>query len=471
MREHDNATLGEAKALSSPPADSLSELLHDAARRAVAYRAGLDQRPVAPAPEAVARLATLGGPLPDRGLPAAEVVELLDTVAGPATTAMAGGRYFGFVNGSSLPVALAANWLAGGWNQNVALHVMSPAVATLEAIVLRWTADALGLPAPTGALVTGASTANLTGLLAARHAVLAQAGWDVESNGLFGAPPVTVVVGAEVHATVLRALGFIGLGRDRVVRVPVDGQGRIRPDALPDVRGPVIVCIQAGNVNTGAFDPALPIARWARSVGAWIHVDGAFGIWARAEPGRAHLAAGYELADSWATDGHKMLNVPYDCGIALVRDEVALRAAMAFSAAYLPASGVFDPMYHSPEGSRRARAVDVWAAYRFLGRAGLAELIRGCCERARLIADRLRAGGIEILNEVELNQVLVAFGDDATTAAVIAAIQRDGTCWCGGTRWHGRDAMRISVSSWATTPADAERSAEAIIEAVARCRR
>ncbi|MFN8574506.1 MAG: pyridoxal-dependent decarboxylase [Gemmatimonadaceae bacterium] len=458
---------GETRA---PTADSWRTLLTDAAERAIRYRQHVGERPVAPPAEAVGQLATLGGHLPQQGLPAADVLALLDSVAGPATTAMAGGRYFGFVNGSSLPVALAANWLADAWNQNVALHVMSPAGATLEDVVLRWTAEALDLPATSGALVGGASMANLTGLLAARHAVLERAGWNVEADGLFGAPPITVVVGDEVHTAVVRALGFIGLGRDRVVRVPADGQGRLRPDRLPAVSGPVILCVQAGNVNTGAFDPMPAIGAWAKSVGAWTHVDGAFGIWARAEPSRAHLAAGYELADSWATDGHKMLNVPYDCGIALVKDQQAHRAAMAFSAAYLPPSGIFDPMHHSLDGSRRARSFDVWAAYRFLGREGLADLVRSCSDMARLIARRLSDAGLEILNDVDLNQVLVGFADDATTAAVIAAVQQDRTCWCGGTRWHGRDAMRISVSSWATTRDDAERSAQAIIDAAARTR-
>ncbi len=459
------APLGEAIA---PTAAAWRALLLDAAERGIQYREHVNDRSVAPPADAVARLTSLGGPLPQDGLPAHEVLAQLDAVAGPATVAMAGGRYFGFVNGSSLPVTLAANWLASAWNQNVALHVMSPAGATLEEQVLRWTAEALDLPATTGALVGGASMANLTGLLAARHAVLERAGWNVEADGLFGAPPITVVVGEEVHTAVVRTLGFIGLGRDRVVRVPVDGQGRMRPDRLPAVSGPVILCVQAGNVNTGAFDPVAAMAEWRSRVGAWIHVDGAFGIWARAEPGRAHLAAGYELADSWATDGHKMLNVPYDCGIALVRDERALRAAMAFSAAYLPPSGIYDPMHHSPDGSRRARSFDVWAAYRFLGRDGLAALVRSCCDMAALIADRLAAAGLSILNDVELNQVLVDVGDDATTAAVIAAVQSDGTCWCGGTRWQGRAAMRISVSSWATTRDDAERSAQAIIDAAAR---
>lgn len=331
----------------------VADLLLDAARRGVHYRETLSARAVAPGPEALAALSELRTALPEQGRDPSEVIALLDRVASPATVAMAGGRYFGFVNGSSLPVA--SNWLATAWDQNCAMHVMSPAAATIESVALEWLLDVLRLPATSaGAFVVGATMANVTALAAARHAVLARVGWDVDNDGLFGAPSLTVVVGEEVHATVRRALGLLGLGRSRTVTLPVDRQGRMRADALPRLDGPTIVCIQAGNVNTGAVDPASEICEWAKDRGGWVHVDGAFGLWARATPTRADQANGYELADSWAIDAHKWLNVPYDCGMALVRDDAALRAAMVMSAAYLPESGPRDPMHYSPDGSRRA---------------------------------------------------------------------------------------------------------------------
>ena len=463
MRDNDSAITADGEALSSP---TLRLLLLDAAARGIRYREALDDRPVSATAEALAGLDRLREPLPERGTDAGEVLALVDEIGSPATVTMAGGRYFGFVNGSSLPVTVASNWLATAWNQNCALYVMSPAGAMFEDVALRWTVEALRLP-PTcdGALVTGAAMANFTALAAARHAVLQRAGWDVDNQGLFGAPPITVVVGAEVHASVIRVLGLLGLGRTRVVTVPVDGQGRIRADALPSIAGPTIVCIQAGNVNSGGFDPAEAICAWAHAGGAWVHVDGAFGLWARAVRSLDHLTAGYELPDSWATDAHKWLNVPYDCGVALVREPSALRAAMSLTAAYLPASSLRDPIDYSPDSSRRARGVDVWAAYRYLGREGLAEQVERCCRHAARMAAMLGEAGFEILNDVELNQVLVGFCDEAEARRVIGRIQADGVCWCGGTRWQGRDAMRISVSSWATTDADVERSVAAILEA------
>jgi glutamate/tyrosine decarboxylase-like PLP-dependent enzyme len=309
--------------------------------------------------------------------------------------------------------------------------------------------------------------ANFTALAAARHAVYAVAGWDVDNDGLVGAPPVTVVVGAEVHATVRRVLGLLGFGRTRTLVLPVDGQGRIAAGDLPHLSGPAIVCLQAGNVNSGAFDPAPALCSWAHDHDAWVHVDGAFGLWARACPTRATQAYGYDQADSWATDAHKWLNVPYDCGIAMVRDESALRAAMSMTAAYLPPSGVRDPMHYSPDGSRRARGVDVWAALAFLGRDGIAALVERCCAHASRMAQGLAAAGHEVLNDVALNQVLVAFGDDEGTTRVIAAVQAAGVCWCGGTRWQGREAMRISVSSYATSEADVDASLASILACAA----
>ena len=441
-----------------------TDLLALAAERAIRYHAAIDGRGVAPLPAAVERLAALGGPLPETAQSPAEVLDLLDVVGSPATVASTGGRYFGFVTGGTLPATLAATWLASAWDQNAALQVMSPVAAALEQIALGWLLDILGLPAVAGgAFVTGATMANFTGLAAARHAVLQQVGWDVEADGLFGAPPTPVVVGAEAHTTLLKALALLGLGRNRVISVPVDSQGRMRSDALPEITGPAIVCLQAGNVNTGAFDPAGEILPWARRAGAWVHVDGAFGLWAATAPARAMLVAEFAGADSWATDAHKWLNLPYDSGLAFVRDADTLRNAMTATAAYLPTAGQRDPMHYTPESSRRARGVEIWAALRSLGRAGVADLVERCCRHASRFAEGLSAAGYSVLNEVSLNQVLVAFGEDETTHRVIAAVQQDGTCWCGGTVWQGRAAMRISVSSWATTSDDVERSLEAII--------
>ncbi|HLH62709.1 MAG TPA: aminotransferase class V-fold PLP-dependent enzyme [Ktedonobacteraceae bacterium] len=441
----------------------MRELLIDAAERAIRYQEGLSGRAIAPDPAAVARLAKLDIPLPDHPSEADETLALLDSY-GAATMAMAGPRFFGFVIGGVLPVTLAANWLAGAWDQNTGLATITPLSAKLEEVALRWLRGVLGLPPETGVgFVTGATMANFTCLAAARHAVLVQAGWDVEADGLFGAPEVTVVVGEEAHPTLFKSLGLAGFGRNRVVRVPVDRQGRMRADAFPTLSGPTIVCLQAGNVNSGAFDPAPEIIPRAKAANAWVHVDGAFGLWAAAAASKAHLMAGYDQADSWATDAHKYLNTPYDCGLAFVRSPDVLQAAMAVSAAYLPSSSTRDPSNFTPELSRRARGIEVWAALHSLGRSGLADLVERTCRYAARFADGLRAAGYTILNEVVLNQVLVTFGDAERTRRVIAGIQQDGTCWCGETVWQGQTAMRISVSSWATTGADVERSLQAMI--------
>lgn len=447
----------------------LGALWAEAAQRAIAYRTGLAQRRVSPDPGALPELVQhLGGNLPAGPTPADQVLDLLDRYGSPATTASAGGRFFGFVIGSSLPATVAASWLATAWDQNTGLLAAAPATTLLEQIALVWLLEILDLPrGSAGAFVTGGQMANFTSLAAARHSVLAKLGWDVESRGLFGAPEIPVVVGADAHSTIFKALAMLGLGRDRVLKVPIDAEGRMRADAMPDVNGPVIVCIQHGNVNSGAFDPAAPIVDWARKRGGWVHVDGAFGLWARAAPSRAHLSKGAELADSWATDAHKWLNVPYDCGIALVRDPAALRGAMGTAAVYLQESSVREPMQYTPELSRRARGVEVWAALKSLGRSGVAELVERCCMHATRFAVGLRDAGFEVLNDVVLNQVLVSFGSDEETRRVIERIQREGTCWCGGTQWRGRAAMRISVSSWATTAADVDASLVAIGRAAA----
>jgi glutamate/tyrosine decarboxylase-like PLP-dependent enzyme len=446
--------------------EGMRDLLTNTAEIAARYLETLGGRSVAPTPEAVARLQELYGPLQEKPVPPADVLETLDRLGSPATVAMAGKRYFGFVIGGSLPAALAANWLAGAWDQNAGLFASSPISTALEEVSLGWLLDVLKLPRTSGAaFVTGATLANFTALAAARHAVLRNVGWDVEADGLFGAPPVTVVVGAEVHPSLIKALGMLGLGRSRVTRVPVDEQGRMRAAEIPPLAGPTILCMQAGNVNTGAFDPAAEICDRARAAGAWVHVDGAFGLWAAASARYAHLVEGVANADSWATDAHKWLNVPYDSGLAFVRDAAALKRAMAVTAAYLPESQHREPSQYTPELSRRARGVEIWAALHSLGRQGLSELIERNCDLACRFADQLRQGGAEILNEVVLNQVLVSFGEAARTRQVIERVQQDGTCWCGPTEWQGRTAMRISVSSWATREEDVDQSVAAILRA------
>ncbi len=442
----------------------MRELLESTTQRAISYLENLGDRGVAPSAEAVERLATLDEPLADRPTSPEQVIKMLDEICSPATMAMAGPRFFGFVIGGSLPVTVAANWLAGAWDQNTGLYTPTPATSRLEQVALNWLLDLFQLPPDCGgAFVTGATMANFSALAAARHALLQREGWNVEADGLFGAPPITVVVGAEAHPTLFKSLGLLGLGRNRVVKVPVDSQGRMRADAISSLSGPTILCVQAGNVNTGAFDPFPEICARAHDAGAWVHVDGAFGLWATTAESTAHLATGLADADSWATDFHKWLNVPYDSGIALVRDADALRGAMAITADYLPTSEFRNPSDSTPELSRRARGVEVWAALRSLGRQGVAELIERNCRQARRFAEGLEAAGFRILNDVVLNQVLVAFGDAETTNRVVSEIQTDGTCWCGGTVWQGQTAMRISVSSWATTDADIERSLEAMI--------
>ncbi len=444
--------------------DSIRDLLNSVADRAATYSETLDQRGVAPSAEALARLSELDEALPDSPTAPEDVLALLDDIGSPATVATTGRRYFGFVTGGVLPAALAANWMAGAWDQNSSSRIASPITVKTEEVAMGWLLDVLKLP-PTAAaaFVTGATMANFTALAAARHAVLAKVGWDVESDGLFGAPPIHVVVGEEAHSTLFRSLSLLGFGHQRVTKVPVDSQGRMRADALPKLSGPTIVCTQAGNVNSGAVDPIAEICQHAHAANAWVHVDGAFGLWASASPARAYLTHGVDQADSWATDAHKWLNVPYDSGLAFVRDPEALRAALRLTAAYLPQSDTREPSQFTPELSRRARSLEVWAALRSLGRSGLADLIERNCRFATRFAEGLRAAGYAILNEVVLNQVVVSFGDADTTKRVMTGIQQEGTCWCGPTVWKGQSAMRISVSSWATTAADVEQSLAAML--------
>lgn len=443
----------------------MKELLSETAARAARYVDGIHHRGVQPRVEDIARLDALGGPLPEHPTDPAQVLALLDDVGSAATVATTGGRYFGFVIGGALPASLAANWLASAWDQNACMRVMSPVAARAEDIVREWIIDLLGLPSSCGmGFVTCTTMANFSGLAAARSALLQRAGWNVEDDGLFGAPPIRVIVGAEVHVSLLRALTMLGLGRSRVTVVPADEQGRMRADALPALDRNTVVCIQAGNVNSGAFDPAGEICRRAHDAGAWVHVDGAFGPWALVSPAYAPLAEGVTDADSWAIDCHKWLNVPYDSGIVAVREAQHLRRALSWgNAAYLTQSAEREPWQFTPDASRRARGIELWAALRSLGRQGLRKMIERNCRQARTFADRLRAAGCSILNDVVLNQVLVSFGSADETRRVIAGVQADRTCWCGGTEWHGHTAMRISVSCWATTDDDVERSVDAIL--------
>jgi len=456
--------------------------LRAAARHAETFLASLPERPVRATADAARLRASLGGPLSDDGIAPERVIDDLARAADPGLVATAGPRFFGFVIGGSLPAALAADWLTSAWDQNAGVYAASPAASVVEEVAAAWLLDLLGLPPDAGVgFVTGCQMANFTCLAAARHALLRRAGWNVEERGLQGAPRVHVVMSEEAHSTVPMALRLLGLGAGTAVRIPTDAQGRIRADALPAALaacdGPTIVCAQVGNVNSGSCDPMPEVIAAARTHGAWVHVDSAFGLWARAAERRRALVAGVEAADSWATDAHKWLNVPYDNGVAIVREAAALHAAMAVGGEYLikGAGEVRDELDWVPEFSRRARGFTVYAALRSLGRRGVADLIEGSCVLARRMAERLAAApGVVVLNDVVLNQVLVRFappggGDaDAFTRDVVTRVQADGTCWLSGSTWHDQAVMRISVSGWATTAADADRSVVAILAAAAR---
>jgi glutamate/tyrosine decarboxylase-like PLP-dependent enzyme len=449
----------------------LLEHVHGAALR---FLDELPERPVAQTTTFAELRLAFGEAVPEGPSDPVEVIASLIRHADPAIVAAPGPRYFGFVTGGSFPVAVAADWMVSAWDQNAALHVMSPAVAAIEDVTARWILDLLSLPATSSVgFVTGAHTANLTALAAARHEMLRRAGWDVEARGLQGAPPLTVLAGAEAHSSIAAACRFVGLGADTIVRVAADDQGRMRPDALDTAlrrsSSARIVCVQAGNVNSGASDPFDDIVKLSHAHDAWVHVDGAFGLWAAASPQLRGLVAGVESADSWTTDAHKWLNVPYDSGIVIVSNPAAHRAAMSQTAAYLiPARGEErDGMDWVPEASRRARVVPIYTVLRALGRRGVGELVERCCRLASRFADCLGGEpGVRILNQVVLNQVLVRFSGSEganVTPDVINAIQHDGTCWCGGTNWNGEPAMRIAVSNWRTEQADIDRSAEAIL--------
>jgi glutamate/tyrosine decarboxylase-like PLP-dependent enzyme len=471
--------------------DDRRDLLNRTTELANDFLDRLPNRPVGRATDLEKLRAALGGPLPDGPQDSIAVIEGLARAAEPGIVGTAGPRFFGFVVGGSVHTGLAADWLTSAWDQNAGLYALSPAASVAEEVAAAWLLELFGLPEGSSVgFTTGATMATFTGLAAGRHRVLERAGWNLEDDGYVGAPPIAVVLGEEAHVTVFASLQMLGLGRARVHKIAVDGQGRMRPDALREtlgrLEGPVIVNAQAGNVNTGAFDPLDEIVPIVRELpNAWLHVDGAFGLWAAAVPELRDRVAGLAGADSWTTDSHKWLNVPYDSGVVICRDAAAHHAAMTLGAAYYveTAGGERDPYNWVAESSRRARGFPVYAALRSLGRSGLAAMIGGCCAIARRMADGLRdAEGVTILNDVVLNQVLARFsppgsapgagsGPDAAsddyTRRVIAAVQADGTCWLGGTTWHGMAAMRISVSNWSTTDADADISVEAIL----RCAR
>lgn len=455
--------------------DPRYDVLTDAAQLGRAFVDGLAERPVAATAELEDLRARLARPLTDAGADPRRVIADLAADVEDGLMASAGPRYFGFVIGGALPAAVAADWLVSAWDQNGGGAIAAPALTVAEAVAASWLRELLGLPAGCGVgFVTGCQMAHVTCLAAARHAVLADAGWNVEADGLQGAPALRVVAGANAHVTIGRACRILGLGAERIRVVPADGEGRMIAAELGPILaehdGPQIVCAQAGEVNSGAFDPLREIVATCHAHGAWCHVDGAFGLWAAVSPARRALLDGYAGADSWATDGHKWLNVPYDCGIAIVADAGKQRGAMASTADYIPPNETDVPwgVESIPEFSRRARGIPLYAALRTLGRDGITDLVDRCCELARRIAARLAAhDGVEVLNDVVLNQVLVRFaGDDAVTNAVIDRVQRDGTCWAGGSRWHGAAVMRISVIGWQTTAADADRSADAILAAL-----
>jgi glutamate/tyrosine decarboxylase-like PLP-dependent enzyme len=447
------------------------DLIADAARRAMAYLNANPDGAAAPTIGAIAALDGFETRLPDGPTDPAAVLDQLDRLGSPATMRSTGGRYFGFVNGGTEPAGLAASILTAAWDQNVAMPVMSPAATHLDAIAADWIVELLGLPATaTATFCGGASVANLTAVLAARDTLLARVGWDVDADGLAGAPPLRMVAGAEIHVSVAKALRAAGLGRNQLEIVPTDTFGRLDAGQLPDLDDRTIVLLQAGNVNTGHSDPFDAVISAAHHAGAWVHVDGAFGLWSAADPERAHLVAGVDQADSWATDAHKWLNAPYDAGVCIVARDEDLRRAMAVDATYLQTSSDRALMHLGIQMSQRARGVETWAILASLGRSGLAEMIDRTCRRCTRLAEMLSSAGAEILAPVVINQALAAFGDDDTTDRVIAEVQADGTCWAGGTTWQGRRAMRLSISSTTTTDDDIDISAAAILAAWERAR-
>lgn len=444
----------------------LKSAFDTAQEAAYRYADDVQKRKVFPTPEAIADLSQFDEPLPQQPGHADEIVRLLDQYGSPATLAQTGGRYFGLVNGGVVPAALAARWLSDFWDQNTPLYLSSPIASRLEEVTEGWLRELLGLPEETVAgFVSGSSMAIFAGIAAARFRLFQRQGWDINRQGYHGAPSVRVVASRQAHGTVTKAIALLGFGTDMVEWVDSDSEGRIDADKVPELDATTILLLQAGNVNSGAFDDFERLVKNANAAGAWVHVDGAFGLWAAASSKFSALTESMTLADSWSADAHKTLNTPYDCGIVLCRDRDALVQALQASGAYITYSEHRDGMLYTPEMSRRARIVELWAALKYLGREGIDELVYGLHLRAQQFASALADAGFEILNDVVFNQILVACKDDALTTAIIEQIQQDGECWVGGTQWQGRPVIRISVCSWVTSEEDIERSVQAFIAA------
>ncbi|MBW1911473.1 MAG: aspartate aminotransferase family protein [Deltaproteobacteria bacterium] len=446
------------------------EIFEMAKSFAYTYIEKINDRPVFPSVKSIQQLSVFDEPLPEKPCNPKETLNLLDKYGSPSTVAQTGGRYYGFVNGSSISFALAAKWLSDIWDQNCALYVMSPIVSRLEDICEKWLKDLFELPSGTVAgLVSTTSTATMCGIAAGRNEILRRQDWDINLKGLFGDPPIRIVIGEQAHATVIKALSLLGFGKEQIKRVPVDSQGRMDADKLPLLDERTIVILQAGNVKSGSFDPFVKIGNQANNVGSWIHIDGAFGLWAAACSKKKFLTNGIEKADSWSVDAHKTLNAPYDCGIILCKNKEALTMAMQASGSYIHYSEKRDGMLFTPEMSRRARAIELWATLKYLGRSGVEEIIEGLCDRAQQFQKQLSSAGFNILNEVVFNQILVSCNTEEETNETLKNIQESGECWCGGSIWNGEPVIRISVCSWATTVKDIDRSVAAFIEAREKC--
>ena len=442
------------------------DLFEQAKSYAYAYMDGIYDRVVFPTECAIESLTVFDEPLPGNPCNAVEILRLLHEYGSPATVAQTGGRYFGFVNGSVYPVALAAKWLSDVWDQNSGLYVMSPIVSHFESICERWLVELFGLPVGTVAgFVSGTSTATMCGIAAGRNKILKNLNWDVVEKGMFGAPKLRIVLGEQAHASVFKDLVLLGFGKEQIEMVPVDDQGRMVVEQLPELDNRTIVIAQAGNVNSAAFDHFDKICHCANKTGAWVHIDGAFGLWSAASGNKRYLTNGIEGADSWSVDAHKTLNAPYDCGIILCKSREALATAMQASGSYIQYSEKRDGMLYTPEMSRRNRAVELWATLKFLGQSGIEQLVDGLCDRALQFAEQLRTKGFHVLNEVVFNQVLVSCDTPEQTRATLENIQKSGECWCGGTIWNGQSVIRISVCSWRTTVADLYRSVDAFVKA------
>ena len=461
-----NAGTANSAPRSWADSEMLPLLLDKARQFAGDYVKILSERPVFPTRESLGSMEILQEPLPESPSDSISVLELLHQIGSPATVAQTTGRYFGFVNGGMLPVALAARWVADTWDQNTAHYVMSPINSRLEEICERWMVSLFGFPEETAVgFVSGTTIANFSGLCAGRNEILRRRGWDVTKKGLYGAPPIRIIVGADAHAAVFKSISMLGLGTDHIEVVPSDDQGAMRADQIPTLDEPALVIAQVGNVNSGAIDPVGAICDRVRPSSSWVHVDGAFGLWARVLPSMQKLCAGIEKADSWSTDAHKTLNVPYDSGMILCRDRAALMRAFESSAAYFQWSDQRDPMSYRPSMSNRARVIELWAVLKTLGREGVQQLVEQLCGNARYFAQLLAEQGFQIHNEIVFNQVLASCDGDALTAATLKNIQSSGECWCGGSTWHGKTVIRISVCDWATTPKEVERSVRAFVEA------